>query len=167
MKRLLKKSLGLLALAVVTVAFWTSAMAAEPAGKANIGYINLDRIYGTYDRAQGLMADIKVKEAELRKMQADYVKQLEESRKNNPKSPVAVDQLEKDLNDKLTVKINEYRGWATTKQKELDDDITNTAKAVAQSQGIDVVLTQQAIFLGGDDLTQAVLTKLNATSTKQ
>lgn len=126
-----------------------------------IGLIDLDKVVAGYNKAQSVMADIKVKEAELRKMQADFVKQLEENKKNNPKNPIANEQMEKDLSTKLNAKLSEYRDWTATKQKEIDRDLETTIKDVAKSKNIDVVLSKQAVFQGGLDITNDVLGKLN------
>lgn len=130
----------------------------------SIGIVDLDKVVTGYNKAQTVLADIKVKEAELRKMQADFVKQLEESKKNSPKNPVSNDQLEKDLNAKLNAKLSEYRDWTANKQKEIDTDLETTIKEVAKSKNLDVVLSKQAVFQGGSDITNDVLSKLNAGS---
>ena len=153
--------------AAVTLSVLATGMAmAAPAatgGRAsgNIGIIDLDKVVGNYGKAQSVMADIKVKEADLRKVQADYVKQLEDTRKTQAKNPVLSDQLEKDLNNKLSVKLNEYRDWSSARQKEIDNDLQTTIKAVAQSKGLDVVLSKDAVFQGGSDMTNEVLSRLN------
>ena len=126
-----------------------------------IGYVDFDKILTGYDQAQSVLADIKVREADLRKLQAEYVKQIEEARKNAPKNPVGANQLEKDLNEKLAEKVREYRDWASVQQKNIDDALESSIKEVAQSKGIDVVLTRNAVFDGGSDLTNEVLAKLN------
>lgn len=146
-----------------------STFAAVTLGTVNayadsIGTVDLDKVVANYNKAQSVMADIKVKEAELRKMQAEFVKQLEESKKNNPKNPVSNEQLEKDLNVKLNAKLSEYRDWTVTKQKEIDTDLESTIKEVAKGKNIDVVLSKQAVFQGGTDITNDVLSKLNATN---
>jgi Skp family chaperone for outer membrane proteins len=126
-----------------------------------IGYVDMGRVYNGYKKAQQVMADIKVKEADLRKMQADYVKQLEESRAQNTSNPVAASQLEKDLNTKLEAKLNEYRDWAAARQKELDDSLDLAIQNTAKAKGISVVLNKQAVYVGGVDMTNDVLAKLN------
>jgi outer membrane protein len=136
-------------------------MLGQVAHAAGIGTIDLDKVVGGYNKAQSVMSDIKVKEADLRKMQADYVKQLEDARKANAKNPVTADQLEKDLNAKLTTKLTEYRNWSTAKQKEIDNDLQVTIKAVAAAKGLDIVLSKDAVFQGGSDITNDVLGKLN------
>ncbi|MBK8190406.1 MAG: OmpH family outer membrane protein [Vampirovibrionales bacterium] len=127
-----------------------------------VGYVDLEKVAGGYDKAQSFSADVKVKEAELRKMQADFVKQIEDARKSAPKNPVTGNQLEKDLNDKLSAKVREYRDWASTRQKEIDQALETSIKAAAKARSVDVVLPRQAVLNGGVDLTADVLSKLNA-----
>lgn len=131
-----------------------------------IGYVDFEKLMQEYDRAQSFLADTKVREAGLRKMQADYVKQIEETRKNSPKNPVASNQLEKNLNSKLSVQVQEYRDWATTQQKAIDNSLQAAVKNAAKMKQVDVVLSRQAIFEGGIDLTSDVLTRLNTTASK-
>ncbi len=126
-----------------------------------IGYVDFEKLMGEYDNAQSFLADSKVREAELRKLQADYVKQIEETRKANPKNPVSANQLEKSLNDQLSVKVREYRDWSTSQQKTIDNNLQTAVKAAATQKQVDVVLSSQAIFEGGTDLTNEVLARLN------
>lgn len=130
----------------------------------NIGYVDFEKLMTEYDQAQSFLADSKVREAELRKLQADYVKQIEEARKSNPKNPVAANQLEKTLNDQLTVKVREYRDWSTSQQKNIDATLQQAVKQAATQKQVDVVLSSQAIFEGGTDLTSDVLARLNASA---
>jgi Skp family chaperone for outer membrane proteins len=152
MKRLMAATVG----TVLTASLLVGSAFAD-----NIGYVNFEKLMSEYDQAQGFLADTKVREAELRKLQADYVKQIEEARKQNPKNPVAANQLEKNLNDQLTVKVREYRDWSTTQQKAIDNTLQAAVKQSAAQKQVDVVLSSQAIFDGGTDLTSDVLARLN------
>ncbi len=127
----------------------------------NIGVVDIEKVIGNYNKAQTVMADSKVREADLRKMHADFAKQLEEARKNQPKNPVATEQMEKDLQGKLAAKVNEYRDWSTTKQKEIDTALETTIRDVAKAKALDVVLAKQAVFQGGTDITNEILSRLN------
>ena len=126
-----------------------------------IGVVDLDKIMSNYAKAQSVMADIKVREAELRKLQADYAKQLEDTRKSDPKSPVASSQLEKDLTGKLTSKVNEYRDWTATQQKSIDLALETSIRDAAKARNVEVVISKQAVFQGGIDITNDILTRLN------
>lgn len=130
----------------------------------SIGYVDMEKVVSDYGKAQETMADIKVREAELRKMQAEFVKKIEEARKGAPKSPVGSSQLEKDLANQLNMKIDEYRDWATTKQKQIDEALQSAVDKAALTKKVDVVLAKQAVFNGGVDLTSDVLRTLNATN---
>ncbi len=156
MKKIYSIALALIASAVLTFSSMPTAHA------DSIGYVDFDKIVNGYNKAVSVLSDIKVREAEIRKMQADFVKQVEMSHKNSPKNPVSANQLEKELNQKLQAKVQEYRDWATIQQKSIDQALENTIKEVAQAKSIDVVLTRNAVFNGGTDLTNEVLAKLNA-----
>jgi Skp family chaperone for outer membrane proteins len=126
-----------------------------------IGVVDLDKIMSNYSKAQSVMADIKVREAELRKLQADYAKQLEDARKADAKSPVASSQLEKDLTNKLSAKVNEYRDWTATQQKAIDVALETSIRDAAKSRNVEVVISKQAVFQGGVDITNDILARLN------
>jgi Skp family chaperone for outer membrane proteins len=126
-----------------------------------IGVVDLDKIMSNYNKAQGVMADIKVREAELRKLQADYAKQLEDARKADAKTPVASAQLEKDLTARLTAKVNEYRDWTATQQKAIDLALETSIRDAAKARSVEVVISKQAVFQGGVDITNDILARLN------
>jgi Skp family chaperone for outer membrane proteins len=126
-----------------------------------IGVVDLDKVMSNYSKAQSVMADIKVREAELRKLQADYSKQVEDARKTDPKSPVASSQLEKDLTAKLGAKVNEYRDWTATQQKAIDVALETSIRDAAKARSVEVVISKQAVFQGGIDITNDILTRLN------
>jgi outer membrane protein len=157
----MKLNRSLMAALAAIVSVGTVAVAQA---QAAIGTVDLDKVISGYNKAQSVMADIKVKEAELRKLQADYVKQLEEARKANAKNPVTIEQLEKDLNGRLNAKLNEYRDWSSSKQKEIDRDLQTSIKEVAKTKNIDVVLSKDAVFQGGTDITNDVLGRLNTSA---
>ncbi|MFN8614742.1 MAG: OmpH family outer membrane protein [Vampirovibrionales bacterium] len=159
MKRMMQ-SLLMLAAVLVSAVFTSGAAFADA-----IGYVDFDKVMGEFDKAQSFMADAKVREAELRKLQADYIKQIEEARKNAPKNPVATNTLEKQLNDQLGVKVQEYRDWSTAQQKAIDDSLQAAVRDAAKTRQVNVVLARQAVFEGGVDITSEVLTRLNAAST--
>lgn len=146
---------GLLLGLVAAMTMQVSAMAEV------IGYVDFQKVLGNYEKAQEAMSEIKVKETELRHIQAEYMKKIEESRKGQPKNPVGSSQLEKDLSEQLNAKVREYRDWAATKQKEVDVALGEAVKGAAKANRVDIVLTRQSVFDGGVDLTNDVLTRLN------
>ncbi|MFM7389630.1 MAG: OmpH family outer membrane protein [Vampirovibrionales bacterium] len=145
----------LLSLSLAPVASWADT----------IGFVNYQKIMMGYDKAQGLMADAKVKEADLQKVKADYIKQIEDSRKANLKNPLATQNLEKQLLGQLEAKVRELQTWGEAQQQLLENKVQETIKLVAQRKGVSVVLDQAAVVTGGNDLTTEVITTLNRPST--
>lgn len=129
-----------------------------------IGTIDYEKLVRSYNKAQMFNDDMKAKEADLEKMQAEFVKQIREAKTKQPNNPVAVDQLQKSLEDKLAAKVNEYRDTQASKAKSLEDSMTNTIQEVARSKNLSVIIAKQSVFVGGTDITNDVLTKLNASA---
>jgi outer membrane protein len=157
----LRENLVLMLKKTVVAALLAGMLSMGMAMAEVIGVVDLDKVMSNYNKAQSVLADIKVREADLRKLQADYAKQLEDAKKNNPKNPIAADQMEKDLTNKLTVRINEYRDWTATKQKEIDTALEVSIRDAAKAKGVNVVLSKQAVFDGGVDITNDILSRLN------
>ena len=145
--------------AVLTLALATTGALATWADA--IGYVNLDQVVNGYDKAQTTFADIKVREAEIRKQQAEYLRQIRKNQKANAKSPVANDTMTKQLKERLSASMTEFKDWSTKQQKELDNTINTTIKTVAKQKNISMVVNKQAVVLGGTDLTADVITALN------
>lgn len=150
---------------LVTTGLLSVCLLASSAWADTIGYINFQKIMMGYEKAQGLMADAKVKEAEVQKVKADYIKQIEDSRKLNAKTPLITQNLEKQLQGQLEVKVRELQSWGVGQQQLIETTISQTIKQVAQQKGISVVLDQQAVITGGVDLTGDVVLQLNRTGT--
>lgn len=127
-----------------------------------IGTVDYDKLVRSYHKAQLFNDDMKAQEAELEKTQAEYVKQIRETKTNQPNNPVAVDQLEKTLRGKLEAQVNEYRSRQESQAKALENEMNTAIQNVAHSKGLSVILAKQTVFLGGADITNDVLSRLNA-----
>jgi Skp family chaperone for outer membrane proteins len=149
-------------LSSIVLAFVLLASASSQAFADVVGYVNYDQIRNGYEKAQRLIGEIKVKDAGLRKNQADYVKQIEDSRAINAKNPIATKNLEQQLESKLQSEIKTFQEWSNVNLKAVDDTVTTTIKKVAQQKGVTVVIDQQSIVTGGLDLTPEIIRVLNA-----
>jgi outer membrane protein len=127
-----------------------------------IGTVDYDKLVRSYHKAQLFNDDMKAQEAELEKTQAEYVKQIRETKTNQPNNPVAVDQLEKTLRGKLEARVNEYRSRQESQAKALETEMNNAIQGVARGKNLSVILAKQTVFLGGTDITNDVLSRLNA-----
>jgi Skp family chaperone for outer membrane proteins len=157
MKRLLTLVLTVLVLAVGGM---RAAFAAD-----TIGTVDYDKLVRSYNKAQIFQDDMKSKQADLEKMRADYIKQIREAKTKQPNNPVAVEQLQKTLEEKLEGKVNEYSNLQESQAKSLEADMNNTIEAVAKGKNLSIILAKQTVFVGGTDITNDVLSRLNAGST--
>ena len=129
---------------------------------AEIGTVDYEKLIRSYNKAQLFNDDRQIREQELEKMRAEYVKQLREAKTSKPNNPVAVEQLEKKLEGQLTTRLNETRDWMATKYKELETEMNGAIESIAKSKNLDLVLAKQTVLVGGVDITNDVLSRLNA-----
>jgi outer membrane protein len=148
------------ALLFSTVGTTTATFAAD-----TVGFVDFSKLLGGYEQFQSFQADSKVKEAEINKMKADFVKQLEVNNKTAASNPIQNENLEKQLAEKFRVKVTEYQTWLTNKNKEIDNRVNATIKSVATKQGVSVVLDKDQVLVGGVDLTNEVIGSLNKPAT--
>jgi len=153
MKRLMTLLLSLVVVAMTAA----QAFAAD-----TIGTVDYDKLVRSYTKAQLFSDDMKSKEAELEKMRAEFVKQIRETKAKQPNNPVAVDQLQKDLEEKLQTQLNAYRSFQESQAKALETEMNNAIEGVAKSKSLSVILAKQTVFVGGTDITNDVLSRLNA-----
>ncbi|HEY9687132.1 MAG TPA: OmpH family outer membrane protein [Coleofasciculaceae cyanobacterium] len=152
MKRLITLVLSLMVVSITSV----KAFAAD-----TIGTVDYDKLIRSYTKAQLFNDDMKSKEAELEKMKAEFVKQIRETKSKQPNNPVAVDQLQKSLEEKLQTKLNEYRSFQESQAKTLETEMSNAIEGVAKGRNLSVILAKQTVFVGGTDITNDVLSRLN------
>ena len=131
----------------------------------SIGTVDYDKVFHTYNKALSFSDDSKIKQENIQQMQAEYVKQLREAKASQSNNPVAYEQLEKDLQGKLDTEVNAYRDWYSARSAELDKDLDTAIQSVAHDKKLDVVVAKQVVLLGGEDITNDVLSILNANST--
>lgn len=156
MKKLLSLALGVSLSAGMALAAYAETT----------GTVDYDKLIRSYNKAQTFNDDSKIKEQELETMRAEFVKQLRQSKAAQPNNPVAADQLEKQLQDKMTAKVNETRDWMSAKSRELETEMNGAISSVAQAKKMDVVVAKQFVLYGGVDITNDVLAKLNTPVTK-
>lgn len=124
-----------------------------------VGIVDPDKILDNYSKAQGIEADLKVKEAEIQKFLAEAQKKVKDAT-----TPVEKNNLEKQLTEELKTKHGEFRKMQLEQSKKIYDDILAAIKTVAKEQKLDLVFAKGALFVGGTDITESVLKSLNASS---
>lgn len=126
-----------------------------------IGTVDYEKLIRSYNKATSFNDDLKIKEGEIEKMKAEFVKQLRETKNAQPDNPVALEQMEKQLQERLNAKINETRNWMASKSQEIDTSMNTAIQDVARTKNLDVVVAKQAVLYGGTDITNDVLGRLN------
>ena len=141
-----------------------TAGAARALAADTIGTVDYDRLVRSYNKAQAFSDDMKTKEAELEKTRADYVKQIRDTKTKSPNNPVAVDQLQKKLEDQLNAKVETFRTQQEGQAKLIEAEMNSAIEGAAKAKSLSVVLAKQTVFVGGTDITTDVLSRLNANS---
>lgn len=124
-----------------------------------IGVVNLDKIMANYTKAQGVLADLQVKDAELKKFVADAQKQLKDT-----STPVEKKNMEEKLSNEFQTKGQAFKNEQIKQWTMIENTILESVKVVAKSMKIDVVLNESSVLIGGNDITEAVTTYLNKQS---
>ena len=126
----------------------------------NIGYIQMDKILLTYKDAINFQKDLDEKrksyEEALEKHQ-EKIKKAEEKNKSEKHIQDLVKKMEKEL---LPQQEQIIQFDAQAKQRLLTE-IKSATSVVAKDYNIDVVVDHQVIIVGGFDLTDFVIDKLN------
>lgn len=126
----------------------------------SIGYVDLQKVFNTYDKTKAAQADIKEKERKLQRELETKQEEIEKARENKASDESIkkmIEEFEKDLEPKRA-ELLELREKLTV---EIQNDIIEATKASAKELGIDVVLDKQVFITGGIDLTNLVVEKLN------
>ena len=150
----------------LTLAALTATVVFSPLQGADaadsIGMVDTEKLMRSYNKAQLFSDDLKIKEQDFEKMRAEFVKQIREAKTRQPNNPVAVEQLEKSLQEKLNTRLNEYRSFQEAQSRALETEMNTAIENVARSRNLSVILAKQAVFVGGIDITNDVLSRLNA-----
>ena len=143
----------LVSLALVGVMFVTPAQSFAQ----TIGIVDADKIISSYKKAQDVESELKIKEAEIQTFIAEAQRKIKAAA-----TPVEESNLQKELSEEFRVKQTELRKMQLDESTKINEDIIAAIKQIAQSQSIDIVLAKGAVFIGGTDITDEVLTKLNS-----
>lgn len=171
------KKIGIVGIALLfLIAFTFNTACAKAIEK--IGVVNMQKILNDFKEAETVndslqkekdaLQDKLDKEQEKLKKKKDAVEQKVAKLKEEEKKKAAED-LQKDL-VKLQDVFQQYSADLREKQaeayKKLEDKILEAINAVAAEQGVDIVVEKGVVFVGGDDITEQVLEKLNSGAAK-
>lgn len=147
MKRLALLLLGLCFLATPTLA-------------DNIGVIDMEKVFVEAKMVKNFEKNIQEKRESYQKLFKKEQEKLEKARKKG-QSEEDIEKLITKIEETLRPKQQEIAQLEGSFQQTLLFTINSTAKEVAKEYGIDVVMDKRAVFHGGFDLTDFVISKIN------
>ncbi|MEK9727910.1 MAG: OmpH family outer membrane protein [Candidatus Margulisiibacteriota bacterium] len=126
----------------------------------NIGTVDLQKVFISYNETEKARKDFEKKQSELRKELEKKQKTLEKAQKNN-KKPEDIQKLVEEIQEELQPKQEELIKLNNELMASIRADILKSARKVAKEYGIDIVIDKQAVLSGGFDLTDFVIEDLN------
>lgn len=142
------------AVLAVAMMFLTSAHSAAQA--SGIGFINYKKVQENYSVAQSAIKEVDAKGLELQQYLVDKEKEFKAL-----DTPVKKKNFEEKTSKEFKVKEQAYLALKTKKEEEVYNKIQEAAKAVLCDQKLDAVVDFRIIFVGGIDITDLVIQKLN------
>lgn len=157
----MKKNAGsVIAVLLVLGLCFGIASTAKAASLSSIGVIDVQKVFKGYKETSKAQVQLTKEEAAFKKDFEESQKKLEAA-KAAKKSDKEIEDLTKELEESLApkrdklMKLNE--ALTTTLQKE----IISSVKTVAKNLGLDVVFDKQVVIVGGVDISDMVVNKLN------
>ena len=122
---------------------------------AEVGYINYQKVLTSYPAAQQAAKEIDAKGLELQQFMIDKEKQYKAL-----DTPLKKQNFESQTRQELATKEEALFKLRQSKEAQILNQIQTAAKAVMVAQKLDAILSDQVVFVGGVDVTDAVIQKL-------
>lgn len=148
MKKL--KLMALLLAAGLTISVGSQA-------RAEVGYLNYQKILDNYPAAQQAVKEIDAKSLELQQYMVDKEKQYKAL-----DTPLKKQNFETQTATEFNAKQEALFKLRNTKETQILNQVQTAAKAVMVAQKLDAVVSDQVIFVGGVDITDLVIQKLKS-----
>ena len=129
------------------------------AGAANasgVGYIDYARVIDNYEFAQKVTKEIDAKGLEMQQYLVDKEKEYK-----SLDTPLKKQSFEQKTAEEFKAKEEAYMNLKNKREQEVYNKIKEAAKAVMVEQKLDAIMDQRGVFVGGIDITDLVLQKLN------
>ncbi len=127
---------------------------ASPA-KAEVGYIDYQKVLESYPAAQQAVKDIDAKGLELQQFMLEKERQYK-----NLSTPLQKQNFETQTANELKAKQEALARLQADKETQILNQIQAVAKSVMVAQKLDAVLSDQVVFVGGVDITNQVIQQL-------
>ncbi len=143
------KRMALLIAAGLTLGLSTQA-------NAEVGYLNYQKVLEAYPAAKQAVKEIDAKTLELQQFMVDKERQYKAL-----DTPLKKQNFENQTASELKVKQEAIYKLQNDRQTQILNQIQNAARTVMVSQKLDAVLSDEVVFVGGVDITDLVIQKLN------
>lgn len=125
-----------------------------------IGTVDKDKVVTSYPKAQMAADELRKAEDRVHKLIEESNKQYEDA-KNQHKPQAELEGLQKRLQTQIDDQVKTIQGKAQGLETQLEQEIDGAIKAEAASRKVDTVLMKQAVLVGGVDITDGVVKRLN------
>ena len=124
---------------------------------SGVGYIDYQKVYESYPLAQQAIKEIDAKGLEIQQFMVDKEKQYKAL-----DTPLKKQNFEEATAKEFAAKQDAYIQLKNQKDELIFNNIENATKRVMVEQGLDTILIDKAIFVGGVDVTDKVISKLKS-----
>ena len=143
------KRMALLIAAGLTLGISTQA-------NAEVGYLNYQKVLETYPAAKQAVKEIDAKTLELQQFMVDKERQYKAL-----DTPLKKQNFENQTASELKTKQEAIYKLQNDRQTQILNQIQSAARAVMVTQKLDAVLSDEVVLVGGVDITDLVIQKLN------
>ena len=126
----------------------------------NIGIIDMQRILKFYKGAAELQTKMLERRESFQKVVEEKQAQLEEARARDEKEEKMKELVQK-IDEELAPQREQILRAEAEAQRSLLSKVVQVSQVVSKEYGIDVVVDKNAVYVGGFDLTEFVIDRLN------
>ena len=126
------------------------------ADAAGVGYIDYNKVIENFSFAQQAVKEIDSKALEMQQFMVDKEKQYK-----SLDTPLKKQNFEEQTARELKQREDAYMRLKAQKEEQIYNKIQAAAKQVLVEQRLDAIVDYRVIFVGGTDVTNLVLNKLN------
>lgn len=124
---------------------------------SGVGFINYKKVQDNYNYAKDAVKEVDAKALELQQFLVDKEKEFKAL-----DTPLKKKNFEDKTAKEFKVKQDSYITLKATKEEAVYNKVQDAAKQVLVEQNLDAILDYRVIFVGGIDITDLVLKKLNS-----
>lgn len=146
------KNLKLLAISMCLGFFALNTIPAQ----AEVGYIDYQKVLDNYSVAKQAVKEIDAKTLELQQLMVDKEKQYK-----SLDTPLKKQNFESQAMSELSAKQEALYRLKEAKETQIMNQVQAVAKSVMVAQKLDAILSNQVIFVGGVDVTDVIIQRLN------